>query len=358
MNMLKTLMGALVLALVMTACGTPTGARPPMGSRSSASAVPPSPKPHHGQRARQQPSPSPAASIQIMDWLTSNRGWVFVEPTPARPTAPDLYETTDGGQHWTPIAYHASGRTASFARQVMGVEALHFTDPEHGTLVALLGVGACQAAFAVWTTSDGGHTWSSAGTLFGSDGPVSLTQYSAAAPMWVADGSCATSATYLFESSAGGWHRTMYRENPPGSQGSSPPMSVALLPTPAGVTMVADYGHYTTTGSTGPYGYVTAIPGGSTAQWTFPGQGSVQNMAFLSPAFGWMQTSRHLYQTADHGAHWTVIPTPPVTPNTVPLVALRGTAASPVGWYASGPSLWTSGDDGKTWTEIPVPWLP
>lgn len=293
-----------------------------------------------------------------MDWLTSQTGWVVVQPSPGVPMTPKIYETSDGGQQWTPIRYRAQGGTASFGRQVMGIEALHFTDPKQGVLVTSLGVGACQASFAVWATNNGGYTWSAVGTLFGSDGPVGLTQYASTAPIWVADGSCANSATFLFQSGNGGWHETTYPAHPPGPPEASSPMSVVLLPNPAGVTLLADYGKYSASGSTGPYLYVTEAPGGSTTERTFPGQGWVQKMAFLSPAFGWIHTSRHLYQTSDQGEQWTVIPTPPATPDTVPLVALSGTATSPVGWYASGPSLWKSVDDGKRWTEVPVPWLP
>ena len=291
-----------------------------------------------------------------MDWLTPEIGWVVIQPSAGIPIAPALYETTDGGQQWTAIRYGGQdGSTGSLKSQLRGIEALHFTDPQHGALVASLGVGACQAEFAVWTTSTGGQTWSPAGTISGSDGPVSLMQDAPSAPLWVADGSCAQSAAFLFESSPHGWQQTTYRENPPGS--TSPPTSVVLLPEPTGVTLVADYGDYTGAGGTGPYGYVTRIPGGRSTPWTFPGQGWVQKMAFLSPAFGWIQTSRHLYQTVDQGGQWTVVPEPVGRADTLPVIVLTGTVAVPVAWFASGPHLWRSGDDGQTWTEVSVPWV-
>ena len=354
---LKAVVGVLLIGALVTACGAPGRvSSPTTPSRSPAPASLTPPSHHHPKRP---PPTSPGFPlIEAMDWLTSQTGWVVVQPSPGVPMTPKIYETSDGGQQWTPIRYRAQGGTASFGRQVMGIEALHFTDPKQGVLVTSLGVGACQASFAVWTTNNGGYTWSAVGTLFGSDGPVGLTQYASTAPIWVADGSCANSATFLFQSGNGGWHETTYPAHPPGPPEASSPMSVVLLPNPAGVTLLADYGKYSASGSTGPYLYVTEAPGGSTTERTFPGQGWVQKMAFLSPAFGWIHTSRHLYQTSDQGEQWSVIPTPPATPDTVPLVALSGTATSPVGWYASGPSLWKSVDDGKRWTEVPVPWLP
>lgn len=124
--------------------------------------------------------------------------------------------------------------------------------------------------------------------------------------------------------------------------------------------MLADYGGNLGAGATGPYLYWTDIPGALTTKGTFPGQGWVQQMAFVSPAFGWVGTSRHIYQTADQGARWTVIAAPSGSSGSagrVPLIALGGTARSPVGWYAQGPNLWRSRTDGRTWTKLSTPWV-
>ncbi len=349
---MKTLMGVLLMALLATGCGWPASASPASASRHSAPAVLLAPKSHHRGHTKHSPLSSPAVSIQAMDWFTPKVGWVVVGPALTDPTTPALYKTRDSGQKWTRVLYHANGGADAFGSQVFRVVALNFTDPAHGALVASLGVGACQESFAVWTTSNGGQSWSSAGTIFGSDGPVSIAQYASTTPIFFANGSCANSSTFLYEFTSRGWHETTY----PGPSAASTAMGVVVIPAPAGVTLVTDYGEYSASGATGPYMYLTGVPDGSTVRWTFPGQGAVEKMAFLSPAVAWIETTRHLYQTVDQGKHWTVLRTPPVKLYTAPLVALTGTAPNPVGWYASGPDLWQSVDDGTSWSQVSTPW--
>lgn len=299
-----------------------------------------------------------------MAWLTPLTGWVVVDPSPVDAEAPEIFKTTNGGQSWVRIPYRAYDGIASFGKTATtGVSAFYFTDPHHGVLLASLGVGACQASFMVWTTNDGGKIWAPAGRIFGSDGPTGVTQYSPSSPMWVADGSCATSAIFLFQDGGGGWHQSTHPEPLPGSSGPltapapTPPASVALLPGPAGVTLVAEYEDDGVSSTPAARIMETTVPGGSTSARTFSGPGSVQAMAFLTPSFGWLQTTRALYQTRDRGGAWTVIPMPPAIGDAIPLLALGGTPGNLVAWYASGPNLWTSKDDGRAWTAVPTPWF-
>ena len=151
------------------------------------------------------------------DYLDGNRAFIEV-PDPSDPMhAGTLFKTGDGGKTW------GSVKTA------FGTCALHFLDGSSGWAMAGLGVAAGSNAIAIFQTTDGGGTWQrkfiNDPTVEGSSDEIPLGGLKgafAALDMqnaWVGGVIYSPATVYLYRTDDGGSHWSpVTLEAPPGSQ--------------------------------------------------------------------------------------------------------------------------------------------
>ncbi len=103
------------------------------------------------------PEPSRGGKHALAFFQDANHAWVNYSSQPASvpPTQFTVWRTTDGGANWNPTTTSLSGLTMDgFTTSQIG-----FTDANHGWLLSVLGVGMSHTYFALYTTSNGGDSW-------------------------------------------------------------------------------------------------------------------------------------------------------------------------------------------------------
>lgn len=266
-------------------------------------------------------------------FITPMIGWAVVSPAgpPASPAGYFVYRTTDGGVHWHP-QFEGQGGGQGFMPITV-----RFISSEMGFLT----VGQTAAGEDVYSTDDGGNSWSSMNlprrttvrVVVGYEGYTwALTQ-------------SAAHALHLYESRDGG---ATWRALP------DPPADAVSLafrgPLEAwmGSSSQSDPHVYST--SDGGRSWVRhELPAPSTGPWTM---GSYQTDVELLPAAGVFTTTTHaytrhdqrfLFTSFDSGQTWSYLADPPGT------VAYEDA----IDWWAVKDGALSKSDDGGLhWRQI------
>lgn len=105
-----------------------------------------------------QPAPTAGEAVAALGFFAdASNGWVVYGPADPSAFPPYLlvWTTHDGGASWTYGVIDSTGVSAeSFSPWY-----LDFSDSQHGWLLVLLGGGMMHAYVALYSTSDGGATW-------------------------------------------------------------------------------------------------------------------------------------------------------------------------------------------------------
>jgi photosystem II stability/assembly factor-like uncharacterized protein len=265
-------------------------------------------------------------------FLNAEQGWVLVAEASDPFGSGLLYRTEDGGLNWTvyPVPFGAGD--------------LSFIDESHGWMMSALGAGAGSMAVAIFTTDDGGATWTQAYTNdpnladAGDSLPLggiksNLTPLDAETA-WVGGVIYAPETFYLFKTTDGG--RTWAPQTlptAPGMQNTEVAVDIGpIFTSPSeGILPVRFSGETLRTGF-----YATRDGGLNWEFLTFmPGAGSVD---FVSPSDGFFWTGEQFFFTADGARTWTSI-----APDVLFSEAFAGMdfVNSRTGW------VWTYGETGQ-----------
>jgi photosystem II stability/assembly factor-like uncharacterized protein len=234
-------------------------------------------------------------------FLNAEQGWVLV-PEASDPFGSGLlYRTEDGGLNWTvyPVPFGGGDLT--------------FIDGSHGWMMSALGAGAGSMAVAIFTTDDGGATWTQAYTndpnLPGAGDSLPLGGIKnnltplGAETAWVGGVIYAPETFYLYKTTDGG--RTWAPQTlptAPGMQNTEVAVDIGPIFTSSseGILPVRFSGETLRTGF-----YATQDGGLNWEYLTFmPGAGSVD---FVSPSEGFFWTGEQFFFTADGARTWTSI---------------------------------------------------
>jgi len=105
-----------------------------------------------------QPAPTTGDTIAALGFFAdASNGWVVYAPVDS-PTVPPyilMWFTHDGGTSWT----YGIINTTSVSAESFSPWYLDFSDSQHGWLLVLLGGGMMHAYVALYSTGDGGATW-------------------------------------------------------------------------------------------------------------------------------------------------------------------------------------------------------
>ncbi len=298
------------------------------------------------------PNVSSLGYSATLTFVDAAHGWMLI-PHASDPFAGTLYRTEDGGLSWTSISVP------------FGIGVLQFLDAANGWMMASLGVAAGSMGVSIFQTSDGGQHWTQTYTndpnqpaagdslpLGGlKDGLTALDTQTA----WIGGITYAPGRIYLYRSNDGGrsWMPGVL-QTPPGSAEAefetrgpifvSP--SDAYLPVQMasqnGVQLIIYVSHDRgETWSLAPQ----IIPQGGSLDFVSPTDGFVWNgtdfyvthdgaqtwervspdvafgeefagMDFVSPTVGFVLTNdvtgtRKLYKTSDGGATWVLLSSHP-----------------------------------------------
>jgi len=311
------------------------------------------------------------STVLVMDFVTPTNGYEVVQPS-ARDGLAKLYRTTDGGRHWSVVTSRLPAVNAGSRRHaihVQDIRGLQFATTLDGALIIQSGASACQSPWAVFTTTDGGGTWHSAGTIAGEDGPVALAAPASATP-WVLIGSCAgTFATWYRDNEGGGWEQAgQFAPSRGQAKEAFNPSAVALQRLGARHATV-DIAYYP---AVAPYrttalmqSYVTADGG---RQWVSRRigvsglRGIVVSVAFASASDGASglaitqnrDGSQILFWTQDGGRQWVIVRsvTVPESLGTGSFDQVEWVTHS-VAYVRMGNVVWRTQDAGRIWVRLP-----
>lgn len=290
-----------------------------------------------------------SADVESVDFLTPSLGYALVGRGPTAAT-PRVYRTGDGGGHWLAVGgglpagqYPHPGNDIAFASQVAGIALLS------------RGAAACQAAWAVYRTADGGRFWQAKGGFSGQDGPLAVAWPPQGVP-WILNGSCAGGYATLYRSSGQEWVRVRQFTLPQAdAKAFLSPSAVSLQRhgTRQAFLAVAYYQVQSTQRSL-ILGYRTT-DGGATWHPVSVGnrglEGTVGAIAFYTASEGLSvvrtRTGGALYVTRDGGAHWQPVAGVPV-PGSVYAASIQWVNAN-VADVLLGQDLWRTPDGGATW---------
>lgn len=352
-SQMRKLVWAALLGLVCVGCGETahsshsTGAPAPVGR-----STPPTPSTSHSPHSTRAPASLP--HVVSVDFLTAREGWIVVDDGAPNPGT-RLYHTTNGGQHWAVVADWTARSPAPWAAQspaaMENPMAIDFQSSSTGWAVINTGVGACQAGFALYRTTDGGEHWQHVQSLQGSDGPVSILT-AVGHIGWFADASCAAPGIGLWSVGQTGLHwRPGHPVTGPKIAAGGGPTAVQLARTAQGPLLSAAYIHYGPHGHTArTYWQVTRLPGPSGSARPLPFLGRVQAIAFLSPQIGWVAGRSQVWATDDGGAQWHRLPM-----DLTGWINRLDLVTPTTGWVSNGTQLARTTDGGRHFTPQPIP---
>ncbi|MBX5467621.1 MAG: hypothetical protein K6U14_09065 [Firmicutes bacterium] len=367
-------LGVGLLAVAMGGCGTPSTSRP------TPSSVAPAPAPYAASRSFAPPAPAsgfPAPGLEpltvtALHFLTPRQGWLFAAWKQNGARYGGFFGTEDGGRRWHSLLAWRGAPPWHFAESGPNLLpiALTFSDPRHGAALVPLGAGACQAEFGLLRTDDGGRHWAVAGTVLGSDGPVSLA-FATAASGWIGNGSCAGAYTSVAATRDGGrhWSRwTAYYPAKPDTPLAPTATEVAAISSQEAF-LVSAYWRYSSPPALAPVIQVLSTADGGRS-WTArliptqPLRGRVIALAFSAPGTGWVVAETgsrvSLDATTDGGRRWIPLSLPvqagaygPVDQVT-PAIGYLVTASAP-GVAPPTAELWGTDNGGQSWTPLALP---
>jgi photosystem II stability/assembly factor-like uncharacterized protein len=234
-------------------------------------------------------------------FLNASQAWVMVAEASDPAGSGLLYRTADGGLTWTvyPVPFGGGDMT--------------FIDESHGWMMAALGVAAGSMAVAIYTTDDGGESWTQAYTndpnlanagdslpLGGIKNNLTPLDMDTA---WVGGVIYAPETFYLYKTSDGGQTWTPQTiPTAPGMQNTEVAVDIGpIFPKTSDGILPIRF-----TGETLRTGFYTSHDGG--VSWEFvtfmPGAGAVD---FVSPSDGFFWTGDQFFVTADGAQTWTSI---------------------------------------------------
>ena len=273
-------------------------------------------------RAVTPPEPNRNGKHAVAFFLDANHAWVnySVQPSGSPPAAFSVWRTTDGGASWDPVSTSLSGLTMdSFTTSQIG-----FSDANHGWLMSILGAGMSHTYFAIYTTVDGGASW----TLVVSPDKNNADMACSKSGVWFRDadhgilsGNCygVVKGLYLYATEDGG-------EN----------WAPLDLPAPASMSD-AFTSESTACGADAPYFF----------------DGSHGMLMVTCANMNEDQPSRWIYRTSDGGASWGSSPMPRPYGGYYFLNPQKG-------WYLgqtdpaafSDVNVYQTGDGGKNWDKV------
>ena len=279
-------------------------------------------------------------------FLNAATGWIALMGTD--PTNGTLYHTNDGGISWTSTAVPFGGGS------------LYFVDPMIGWDLTGLGAGMSHEAVAVFTTSDGGNTWTRVftddPTLPGSSDSLPFvgdkTGISAVdtSHAWVTGAEPVTNFIYIYATQDGG--QDWAQQDVPVPAGFTDAMTNAIPPVFFGgnegvlpVTLI---------GNTNAIAFYLSHDGGQTwaASQLVP-QGGFTSVASQSDFFVW-DGGTTLYASHDAGTSWsTVSPNVDLHDTLVSFQFVDATSGWALTSDVSGHhSLYETTDVGVTWNVL------
>jgi len=234
-------------------------------------------------------------------FLNASQAWVMVADASDPASSGLLYRTQDGGLNWTvyPTPFGGGDMT--------------FIDETHGWMMAPLGVAAGSMAVSIFTTNDGGASWTQAFT-----NDPNLANASETLPLggiknnltpldeetaWVGGVIYSPETFYLYKSTDGGqtWAPQTI-PTAPGMQNTEVAVDIGpIFLTPSDGILPIRF-----TGETLRTGFYVTHDGGAT--WEFatfmPGAGAVD---FASPTDGFLWTGGQFFVTVDGAQTWTSV---------------------------------------------------
>lgn len=376
MKIIWRLLSIGVAAGLLAGCGnTPasTSSASSPSSKSKPSPARPSPTPATPVSSGVASSAAPSASswvIRNMDFIAPGTGWVIASKTDNQGGQSEqaVFHTTDGGHHWTQDALftpsHPLPGTGPNPADYPGggyLSSLDFTSAASGHAVVFLGAGACQAAYAVVSTNDGGTNWAAdtSSRILGEDGPVALAFPGQSPDGWFINGSCAGAYTRVMATTDGGHTWTSLPQL--ATANLSPSAIAAHFSSPQdGYLVMATNGYQ----AKAPWmGMDVTQDGGR--HWTsspIPAKGLpdiIHEISFTSPQTGWAVASslNHapgLYRFT--GTAWVPVKAPAAFADQPPQIDLVTRKIAYVSANtAQGERIWRTADGGASWTVVSAP---
>jgi photosystem II stability/assembly factor-like uncharacterized protein len=236
-----------------------------------------------------------AKDLVEAQFLTSKVGWVAdAQMTQTETKALTIYQTSDGGAHWKSVA--VPWRDEGIANLLD----LQFVDARHGWLMVGLSEATSRRAGFLFTTSDGGQTWTKLTAPYGG-----AIRFRDATTGWLIGGGVAAARNLISVTHDGGktWQPQPMLV-PGGLELSDRQIGIpAFATTHDGVTAV-NYGAqvylYTTRDGGATWLTTTSFPVGHADRRALP-------LVAISGQEGWALVGSMLYGTHDGGATWTAI---------------------------------------------------
>ena len=308
-----------------------------------------------------------------LDMTSAAAGWALYDSqSPLNVSSPLalLATTVDGGRSWTDVTPAAA---RAMLATTFATEALDPVDSEHAYLAVSGATQDSETAAnpaAVFTTADGGRTWTESAP-FTVDGPVIQVTFADARHGWllVGTGNSAngTPLPWLYRTTDGGLHWTPAPAAPPPGEGGSNNMCTLF-----GVTFpTASTGWVHVTCRSGDY-LAESRDGGSTwAVQMLPATRTCSNLGTQCGLFGPQMsdgtayvtiapvtgvTAPALFASANFGQSWRQLPLPAGSEQ-YPQITFFGPADGMLVTKASqealGAVFYTTSDGGQTWTAVP-----
>jgi len=251
----------------------------------------------------------PVAGSEI-SFVDDQQGWLLAAASPATQCtfeATSIWHTSDGGATWQELPSTSSGAV----RTVPGIAAaqckggLAFIDQSHGFLSA----SDPNSPPVIYTTSDGGNTWTASAPL-----PDPPGEKTSAGGFTLSPRNVQRAGGILLLGADGWGHAYVYES----TDGGATWAWAAIVPnsTDAGQVAFRDATHWWAT-DTASAGQVTADSG---ATWTaaparreFSSPDTV-TAVFANPETGYATADGVIRRTNDGGTHWTDVQTPGVAP--------------------------------------------
>ena len=272
-----------------------------------------------------------------------------------------LYRSSDGGENWKSIP---------LINQT-GPAAIQFSDAQHGNILLGLDKGIDHEAVALFTTADGGRTWTEvAGTRPGYfQGPlmigplndlccVGAVTFRNAKDGWITGSYSLINKVYLQHSADGG-RRWLDQVLPlqPDEESASSDVSVPIFfgDQEAVLAVGFTWSQGKRKGATRVVIFHSSDGGqswqrGAALDRRETGTATRPLISFINPRDGWLRWGSVLYRTRDGGQRWK-----PVTLNLVdPWTSLQFVNGK-TGWVESLHAILATRDGGQSWQPLNMP---